>query len=77
MADTTTWVQLRADPDLSWHIVTPEGLEAVGSSEGSIGSRCGLWSDPGAPTSDDLPMGGKSCERCCRLHLHDQERAAG
>ena len=48
----------------SWHLVA------------SGRTRCGrLYAIP-SPTVDDLPLGAKSCETCCRLVLHGQERAA-
>ncbi len=66
--DTTTWVKLRPDPRLSWHVVVP-------TTWSPPLSRCGLWMTADAPMVDDLPFGERSCERCLRLVARDAERA--
>ena len=70
MADATRWVKFRVDPRLSWHVVRN------GEIPPWIWARCGRWAGESPLTAEDLPLDGKSCESCCRLVLHGQERAA-
>ena len=62
--DATTWIKLRPDKHLSWHILFRE-----------VWTRCGLLPDVDAPKADDLPGGERSCENCLRLQARDAERA--
>ena len=68
--DTTTWVKLRPDPRLSWHVA----VRTTWSGHGLM--RCGLWFGRPATTADDLPFGERSCERCLQLRMRDQEKGA-
>jgi len=69
--DATTWIKLRPEKRLSWHI----DMSELDAGTYDRPTRCGLWADDDAPTADDLPAGERSCENCLRLAARDAERA--
>jgi len=69
--DATTWIKLRPEKRLSWHI----DVTAAPAIAANRWTRCGRWADADAPRADDLPAGERSCENCLRLDKRDRERA--